>query len=262
MTALEADEIVGYRMGSQRICGAIGIAPEEAVHTLGALQAQDYGAALWAIGLRSRPDTTKSDVEDAISKKKIVRTWLMRGTIHFASSLDVRWMAGLLAPRLINIARQRDRGLGLSDAVVESVKSMFYEALKGGKMLSREEMYAILKKCGIPKKDNLGYHMLYRAAWDGLICFGPNDGKSPTFTLLDEWVGKETRLEGDKAVEELALRYFSSHGPATIKDFIWWSGLKASDTKLAISKLGSKLKEEVINGTTYRMLSRKPLSFR
>ena len=132
---------------------------------MGAIQAQDYYAALWAIGLRCREGTTVKDVEDAIAKKKIARTWLMRGTLHFAASSDIHWMLRLFAPRLLKTAITRDRHLGLSDKVVEKTKVLFYNALKGGKQLTRKEMYAVLKKGGVPSNNNLGYHMLYRAAW-------------------------------------------------------------------------------------------------
>jgi hypothetical protein len=130
---------------------------------------------------------------------------------------------------------------------------MFYDALKGGKRLTRKEMYKVLDIGRVPSKNNLGYHMLYRAAWDGLICFGPYAGKEQTFVLLDEHITKRKELSDEQANAELAYKYFSSHGPATIKDYVWWSGLKVSDARIGIERMKSKLVEEEINGNTYYM---------
>ena len=253
---MNASDIVKYRLSTQHISNAVN-KPEDVLSSMGAIQAQDYPASLWAIGLRCREGTTVKEIENAIAERKIARTWLMRGTLHFAASHDIHWMLKLFAPRLLSTAITRDRHLGLSDRVVERTKAMLYSALKGGKQLTRKEMYGVLKKGGIIPNNNpgynLGYHMLYRAAWDGLICFGPYSGKEQTFVLLDEHIKKRKELSDDQANAELAHRYFSSHGPATIKDYVWWSGLKISDAKAGIAKIKSKLAEQDMDGNTYYM---------
>lgn len=227
--------------------------PESVLYKMGAVQAQDYTASLWAIGLRCREGTTVKDVERAILEKKIARTWLMRGTIHFATSSDIHWMIKLFAPRLLNTAMMRDQHLGLSNKTVEKAKELFYNALKKEGQLTRKDMYKLLEKISISSKNNLGYHMLYRAAWDGLICFGPYSGKEQTFVLLDEHIKERKTFSQEDANTELAKRYFTSHGPATIKDYIWWSGLTVKDAKNAIEILGAELKEEKIDGIVYYM---------
>ncbi len=250
---MDIEDITAYRLRGQHISSAPFLKPQDMVSAFGAIQAQDYQAALWAIGLRSKDGTTKSDVEKAIAERKIVRTWIMRGTLHMASSVDIRWMLSLFAPRLANIAKQRDSNLGLNEKVIEKTKALFAEALSGGKCLSRNEMHRILNKGGVPGSNNLGYHMLYRAAWDGLICFGPHEGKQPTFVLLDEWVPKSKQLTEKESLAELTLRYFTSHGPATLKDYLWWSGLKVQDAKAGLEACSSKINEGTVNGTTYYM---------
>jgi hypothetical protein len=250
-------EIVNYRLASQHIAQLNNLSkrPEDVLASMGAMQAQDYNAALWAIGLRCKKCTLK-DVQNAIAQKKIVRTWLMRGTIHFAASNDIHWMLGLFAPRLLTTAISRDRRLGLSDKAVEDAKKAFAKELGKKGQLTRDEMYKVLEKCGISTAANplgyqLGYHMLYRAAWDGVICFGAHDGKQPTFVLLDKWVTKRDVHSSEEALAKLASRYFTSHGPATIKDYVWWSGLKVSDAKIGIGKASPKLVSEEIDGKTY-----------
>lgn len=254
---MDVQGILEHRLLNQYISSDARQEPESVLAHLGAVQAQDYPAALWAIGLRSKSGT-RSDVEAAVTKRKIARTWLMRGTLHFASSSDVGWMLKLFSPRLVNTAIARDRHLGLSDETVKKTKSLFRRALQGGKRLSRTDMYRVMERGGVPATDNLGYHMLYRAAWDGLICFGPHSGKEPTFVLAEEWLSKSAPLDYERALTEIVIRYFSSHGPATIKDFVWWSGFRMSDARRGIEEASSKVREEVVGGVSYYTASGSP----
>ncbi|HYW82519.1 MAG TPA: crosslink repair DNA glycosylase YcaQ family protein, partial [Spirochaetia bacterium] len=167
---------------------------EGVLASLGAMQAQDYLAALWAIALRCRGSTTKAKVEEAIVRKEISRTWLMRGTLHFASSRDVHWMLRLFAPRLLKTAISRDRHLGLGDDAIRRAEGLFVKALKREGQLTRDEMYKVLEKGGMDVAGPLGYHLLYRAAWDAVICFGAHQGKQPTFELLEERIASRREL--------------------------------------------------------------------
>ncbi len=251
---METRDITSNRLSSQHISLDSRVkSADDVLSSLGAVQAQDYPAALWAIGLRCRDSTTKADVERAIAERKISRTWLMRGTLHFAPSRDIHWMLRLFAPRLVNTAISRDRHLGLADDVIGKAEAMFAKALRGNKQLTRDEMHHVLEKGGIKVARQLGYHMIYRAAWDGLICFGAHQGKQPTFELLDERIPRKSEVPEAQALTELAFRYFTSHGPATIKDYVWWSGLKVSDAKAGIERASPKLVSEQIDGKTFYM---------
>ena len=154
---------------------------------LGALQAQDYSGALWSIGLRMA-SATEHDIEAAIADHTIVRTWPMRGTLHFVAANDVRWLLALLTPRMIAETAGRYRQLELDEATFARSQELFAKALQGGKQLTREEMQQLLEQANIATAGQRGYHLLVRAAQDGLICFGVPRGKQQTFTLLDEWV--------------------------------------------------------------------------
>jgi hypothetical protein len=246
---MDHSDLLDQRLLNQRISSKAQ-SPDSVVSGLGAIQAQDYPAALWAIGLRSR-SATRPIVEAAVVGRKITRTWLMRGTLHFASSRDIGWMLKLFSPRLIRTAEHRDRSLGLSNETVALTRRLFRNALQGGRQLTRGQMYEVMEAGGVPSSNNLGYHMLYRAAWDGLICFGPHTGKEQTFVLAEEWLPKTSPLKQEEALRELAVRYFTSHGPASVKDFIWWSGLTVSEARLGIERASSKLREEAEDGTAY-----------
>ena len=251
---MENRDIASARLSNQHVSlDSRANSPEEVLLSLGAIQAQDYPAALWAIGLRCRDSTTKADVEEAIVEREISRTWLMRGTLHFAPSHDVHWMLKLFAPRLVKAAHSRDRNLGLGDDVIKRAEELFAAALRGNKQLARDEMYKILEKGGVNIAGNLGYHMLYRAAWDGLICFGPHLGKQPTFELLHERIANKKEISRDEALVELASRYFTSHGPATVKDFVWWSGLNTTDAMMGIEGTSPGLASGEMGGKTYYM---------
>ena len=224
--------------------------PLDVVKWMGAIQAQDYLGSLWAIGSRIQ-SATEQDVEQAIADRSILRTWPMRGTIHFVPSKDARWMVDLMAARQIERAQGRYRKLDLNEEVFHRAREIFGKALEGEKLRTRGELYALLEKEGIATGNSRGLQIIGRLAQEGLICFGPRNGKQPTFTLLDEWVPNLRILHREEALAGLALRYFLSHGPATIRDFVWWTGLKVADAKAGLEAIKSHLIRESIGGANY-----------
>jgi hypothetical protein len=214
------------------------------------MQAQDYPGVKWSVGLRL-PGATDSDIEQAIANKAIIRTWPMRGTLHFVAPEDARWLLKLLTPRVIAQTAGRYRQLELDDDIFARSQELFAQALQGGKQLTRAEMLQLLEAAGIATTGQRGYHLLARAAQDGLICFGPPSGKQQTFTLLEEWIPPAKSLERDEALAELARRYFTGHGPATVQDLAWWSGLTLTDARAGLEMVKSDLVQETIGGQTY-----------
>jgi hypothetical protein len=227
------------------------------VSWLGAVQAQDYLGALWAVGLRLRNATT-ADIEQAIADKTIVRTWPMRGTLHFVVPADVRWMLALLTPRVMANSARRHEQLALDDAIFARGRELFAKALRGGQQLTRKEMMDVLERAGISTGNQRGYHLLLWAAQTGLICLGPRWGKQPTYVLLDEWVPAGKHLTRDESLAELAHRYFTGHGPATLQDFMWWSGLAAADARGGLEMVKPRLVREASDGQTYWLSSSLP----
>lgn len=240
------------RLLNQRIDGKKFQRPEEVVSWMGALQAQDYLQALWAVGLRTQT-ATAADVEQAIADRKILRTWPMRGTLHFIPPADAKWMLRLSAARMIASDRRRLEQLELDMGTVERSKQLFYDALTGGKRLSRADMMQHLENAGISTRGQRGYHLLWHAAQTGLICPGPMEQKQQTFVLLDEWVPQQRELSREESLAELLKRYMFSHGPATPQDFAWWTGLTLTDAKMGLEAVKSELIAEKINGQEYWM---------
>jgi len=217
-------DLARRRLDAQRLTRPDLATPAEVVRWFGATQAQEYQWSLYALGLRM-PDTnatTEAAVERAIAARSIVRTWPMRGTIHYVPAEDARWMLRLLARRTNGKAANVYRRAGLSADDFTRAGAALAEALAGGKALPRKRLYAALEAARLTTGgEQRGLHLLGYWAREGLICLGPREGKQPTFTLLDEWVPAARQLDGDEALATLALRYFTSHGPATPRDLAW-----------------------------------------
>ncbi len=255
---MKISDIAKLRLYNQRIAGVKFRRPEEVVRHLGAMQAQDYLGALWAVGLRMQK-AVESDIEEALAKKKIIRTWPMRSTLHFVAAEDARWMLNLMTPRILSSYGYRMRYHGITHDTYAKARKLFIKALEGGKQLTREELYQVLDNGGISPKNNLGLHITGRLAIEQLICFGPRRGKKQTMVLLDEWVPKDKNpLSREESMRELAIRYFTSHGPAQIPDIAWWSGLSMKDIRQGIELAGSKLIQKEVEGKTYWMSPNQP----
>lgn len=244
------NDIGQRRLINQLIASSNFRKPEEVVSELGAMQAQDYPGVLWSVGLRLM-DATEAMVEQAIADRKIVRTWPMRGTLQLVSAADVHWMLDLLAPRTIARAALRERQLELDGAVFAQCEKLFVHELKGNRHCTREALMDLLERNGISTANQRGYHILWRLAQEKVICFGPRAGKQHTFVLLDEWIPAVRKLERERALAEIAWRYFASHGPATAQDFAAWTGLSAVDVRSAIESAAQRLSEEKVDGAVY-----------
>jgi hypothetical protein len=224
--------------------------PGDVVRWMGAVQAQDYPAALWGVGLRT-PGATQETIENAIAEKRTVRTWPMRGTLHFVAPSDVRWMLKYLTPRVVARAASRFRQLQLTDATFSSSRTVIEKALAGGKFVTREAMYTLLERSRISCAGQRGIHILWKLAQEGLICFGTHEGKQPTFVLLDEWIPEMKIPPRDEAIVLLAQKFFASHGPATLHDFVWWSGLTVVEARTGVEVIKGSFASDVVAGKTY-----------
>lgn len=230
-------DIAALRLQNQCIQASRFERPEDAVHWMGALQAQDYNHGVWAVGLRTRT-ATLTDVERAIAEGKLLRTWPIRGTLHFVAAQDAKWMLSLSGARTLASARGRHAQLGLDEAVFTLSQRLMTAALRGGKRLTRAQMMGALEQGGVSTAGQRGIHILGQAALSSLICFGPKEGKQETFVLLDEFVPDGRTLPREEALAELAGRYFASHGPASVRDFAWWAGLTLADARAGLAAAG------------------------
>jgi hypothetical protein len=242
--------IASTRLSSQHIAQADFTSAKEVVAWMGAMQAQDYAGALYSIALRT-PHLTREDIAQAIIDRQIVRTWPMRGTLHFLAAEDARWMVRLLAPRAVSAAAGRRKQLELGDDVMAKAQEVIARALEGGKCLTRNELCGRLDQAGIATAGQRGIHILHYLAEMTLLCFGPHEGKQPTFVLMDEWLPPTPQKSREEALKELAGRYFTSHGPASLRDFAGWGHMTIADARLGIDLAGSMLAAEEVDGIRY-----------
>lgn len=240
MTALSGDLVLPLRMASLLLGGRLMATPHDVVTWFGAMQAQDLASGEWSFGVRL-PGTTQLDIARATDERQILRTWPMRGTVHFVPPEDARWMVQVTGARALAGAASRRAALGLDEQTVNQAVDVLALALTGGRMLTRAECVSVLNEAGVETTGQRAYHLLWYAAHVGVTCMGPQAGKEQTFVLLDEWVPKPNAPTRDEALGMLALRYFRSHGPASRQDFAGWTGLTVADTRRGIEVAGDAL---------------------
>ncbi|KGJ73526.1 hypothetical protein GY21_10815 [Cryobacterium roopkundense] len=226
-----------------------------ATQRLLAVQAQDYPASKWALGARS-PGTTAAHVEEALNTGLIVRSWPMRGTLHLVPAHDLHWMLRLSTRRLVIGAKTRQAQLGLTEQILEAARALAVDALTGGRELSRADFLALLESRGIDTGEQRGYHLIWFLAQTGTLCWGRQVGTQQVLVLLDEWVPDARTLEGDEALGEFALRYFTGHGPATLADFAGWSQLTLTDARIGLAVARQDLVEFSVDGVSHFLLAR------
>ena len=250
---MELKDIVQQRLSNQLISHSQLSDPAGVVQWMGAMQAQDYYASLWAIGMRIQKSEKVSDavIEQAIAERKVVRTWPMRGTLHWVAPADARWMLRLLTPRIIKGSAGRYRQLELDEATILKSRTIIERALEGNNQLTRPELYHLLEQERIPTHEQRGIHILGHLAMSGIICMGIKKGNQHTFVLLDEWLPAYQIPEGDEALSMLASRYFTSHGPATVYDFATWAGLKVTDARKGLELVNPAFEQVTVDGQSY-----------
>lgn len=233
--------IARARLAGQRLTGARLAGPAEVVATLGAVQAQDYAGARWGVGQRAH-GATDAAVERALTDGAIVRTHVLRPTWHFVAPGDLRWLLALTAARVHAGNAAAYRELELDPAVRARSREVLVAALRDGVHRTRDELADDFERAGLSIRDRrrLGYLMM-AAELDGVVCSGPRRGKRFTYALVDERVPPAPPRDRDESLAVLALRYFSTRGPASLQDFAWWSGLTVADGRRALAEIGPEL---------------------
>jgi hypothetical protein len=248
MTGLD---IAHQRLLNQYIARPVFKRPDEVVAWLGAVQAQDYAGAKWALGLRLQ-GATDDDIERTFNAGVILRTHLLRPTWHFVTPADIRWLLALTAPRVHAANAYMYRKLGLDNRVFKRTNAALRKALHGGAQRTRDELRQLLGKAGIATDGEfrMGY-ILMQAELDGVICSGARRGKQFTYALFEDRVPSNKSLKREEALAELARRFFTSRGPATVQDFAKWSGLTLANARAGLEASSDQLRQETVVGQTY-----------
>lgn len=242
--------IATLRLTAQGIDAPAFETPAEVVRHMLAMQAQDFPGAKWSVGLRTR-GASDSEVEQAIADREIVRSWPMRGTLHLAPAEDLGWMLDLTRDRMVSGAAGRHRQLELDDASFALAARIAEEELSQSEVIGRTALLAAFDAAGLSTAGQRGNHLLWYLSVTGLLVFGPLEGKQHSFVLSSEWIRTARPLAGDEALAEFARRYLTSHGPATDRDFAWWSGLTLTAARRGIGAVSGELERLELDDTTY-----------
>ena len=243
-------DIPAYRLYNQGLSKNQFNHAADVVRDLGAVQAQDFAGAKWAIALRSH-GLSEPDVQRAFDDGSILRTHVMRPTWHFVAPEDIRWMLALTAPRVLAQMAFMDRQLELEKAILKKSNAALLKVLQGGKQLTRAEIEAEFQKTRIPAQGQRLGHLLMHAELEGIICSGQRRGRQFTYALLEERVPPAKSLRRDESLAKLVKRYFQTRGPATLQDFAWWSGLTLTDAKVGVELVKSAFVSEALDGQRY-----------
>jgi hypothetical protein len=243
-------EISHHRLVSQKLYKTSPSSPQEIVRHLGAMQAQDYAMAKWAIG--SRCDASEKAIEEAINDAGIIRTHILRPTWHFVAAEDIHWMLDVSGPQVKRIVTSYVKKYGFDAKKLDQINASIEKILAGNNHLTRDEIMQELNIKKTSKEGSLGGPIMMNAELDGLVCNGKMKGKQLTYALLEERVAKpKTKLSKEEALAKLAKRYFESHGPATLLDFSWWSGFSPTSCKVVISSIETELNSIEIDNQKY-----------
>lgn len=243
-------DLAHIRLHNQQLAAKNAQSPKEIVAWLGAMQAQEMIFSKWALGIRLAGAIEKQ-IDKALDRGEILRTHILRPTWHYVAPEDIHWMLALTAPQVKAGLKSRHKQLEFTEAIFKKSNNTIEKALSNGEHLTRKEIVAILKKVKIDGAGERGAHLLWRAETDGIICSGAQRGKEITYALLSQRVSTGKSLPREEALRTLAHRFFTGHGPATVRDFTWWSGLSVADGKQALEMVKKEFDSITIDEQEY-----------
>jgi hypothetical protein len=210
-----------------------GLGPTAAVERMTAVQGQDLGQVLWAIGVRA-PGATRDDVRAAFDRAELVRSWPMRGTLHAMRPDDLRLLLSLTAERTLRSIARRAAELGIDDALLGRARDTTVAALSGGRSLVRDELFDVFRAAGIDPAAGRGYHLLLQLSQEGLVAWGPTARVGQGLVLLDEWAPPASPVpDRDEALRRVLVGFLRGRGPATVADAASWTKLPLGDLRRA-----------------------------
>jgi Winged helix DNA-binding domain len=234
-------DIARWRLRSQHLVLPYAVSAREAVGSLLAVQAENPSQAAWAVASRTQnPD--QAELAALLDDGTIVRTHVLRPTWHFVRGEDLGWLLGLTGSRVRRVTGQQLRSAhGLDERSIDHAVAAVTQALADRGHLTRAQLADELRRRGIGGSGQMLMILLAHAELDGLICSGPIAGGEHTYALMAERVPASRRLARAEALAELALRYFTGHGPATERDLAYWATLTLTDVRTGLAQVRDRL---------------------
>ncbi|WP_308464837.1 winged helix DNA-binding domain-containing protein [Rathayibacter soli] len=249
-TKVSAADLLRFRLQAHGLTGEPAASVEAVAHRMLAVQAQDLGQAGWGLGIRTAA-ARADDVAAAFSSGALVRSWPMRGTLHIVPARELGWMLELTTPRMLARTATRRSQLGLGEDTLERARAVMVDALCGGKRLNRAGALRAFEQAGIATDGQRGYHLIYFLAQTGTLVWGPPDANQQALVLLQEWVPNPLPLSEEAALTRFLVGYLAGHGPATVKDFVWWTNLTVAQARTARAAAGAEIADLECNGIRY-----------
>jgi hypothetical protein len=246
-------DIGPLRLAAQRLVGEREKTAPDAVRRLLAVQAQDLPGALTSVALRTSSGS-RDDVAAALDAGRVVRSWPMRGTLHLVAPEDLPWMLDVLGNRMLAGVAKRWANLELDEKQAERARECVLAALQDTDRASRTQLLAAMADGGVVTTGQRGYHLLWYLSQTGTLCLGPTDGDGDQlYVRLDQWIPEPRRLDPEQAHAELALRFFTGHGPATVQDLVRWSATTARAVRAGLAEVRDRLEAVTVDATEYLM---------
>lgn len=236
------DWVVRRRLATQLLSSAPAASPVEVVRHLACVQAQDAPLAAWSLALRSRTPTYAGVLAEQAAGGW-VRTHLLRPTWHHVAAEDLRWVQALTGARVERSVASVARRLGLTEAVKEQALELLRDRLAGSTGLTRKELGAELVARGLSGSGEATGQLLMVAELRAVVCSGPPRGAEHTYVLVDEALppADSDGWSAERAMVELAWRFYRGHGPASERDLHRWSGLPLTRVRGATAELAGRL---------------------
>jgi hypothetical protein len=217
--------------------------PAEIARSIAGAQAQDVYAGPLTFRSRSKR-LTAADIKRARTEERsLLRTWVMRKTIHMIPSDDAGWWLPLFEPEIDRWSRRRLGQLGMSAGDTERGLSAIEGALETDGPITRTEARQRASEAGIELNPQTGMHLVLTAVVSGIAYLGPDRGKTACLVRREDWLPKPPRFDRERALAELARRYLGAFGPATDRDFAYWSGLPLRDVRAGLGSISSEVEE-------------------
>ena len=249
MRVISKQEAIQIRMLNQQLLSPLYERPEDIVAWQGAMQAQDYNYFRWAIGIRQRTPQL-IQLQEAFVKAELLRLHLLRCTVQVVSQKDIGWLLPLCKERNLRTLQSWHKSINISfsESHFEEITRAMQELLAGGKSLPKRAIAEELASLGFLLDDRLLTSLLVWSEIEGILCSGVMQGREATWALLSERVSTVCSLTPDEALKQLALKYFRSHSPASLEDFVWWAGLSKTRCKKALTLIANEVEEIKVEG--------------
>ena len=240
---------ISQRLLNQQLICPQFTSPHDVVSWMGVMQAQEYKMMRWAVGMRTKRPSAKA-FEKAYNSGSIVRAHLFRTTWQLVAGEDFRWMLALCRDNALRgmAGWMHASGVEIPAPEQEAIQTKLADYLSTHRTALKADFAAALADQGITMDDHrLSYHIRL-AEYAGLLCSGDLHPQKPTYALVADKLPPQAPLSREESLVKLARTYFRSHGPATLEDFVWWSGLNIGDCRKALNAIRGELIEDRWHG--------------